>query len=79
MNEAFLKKAARPLIVIATLIWGSTFFIMKDTLDDVDLMFLLAFRFTFAAVLLALVFWKKWRGVDRSYCPVNICTTRKMP
>ena len=54
MNEAFLKKAARPLIVIATLIWGSTFFIMKDTLDDVDLMFLLAFRFTFAAVLLAL-------------------------
>ena len=67
MNEAFLKKAARPLIVIATLIWGSTFFIMKDTLDDVDLMFLLAFRFTFAAVLLALVFWKKWRGVDRSY------------
>lgn len=67
MSEALLKKAARPLIVVATLIWGSTFFIMKDTLDDVDLMFLLAFRFTFAAVLLALVFWKKWRGVDRSY------------
>ena len=44
MSEALLKKAARPLIVAATLIWGSTFFIMKDTLDDVDLMFLLAFR-----------------------------------
>ena len=67
MNEAFLKKIARPLIVVATLIWGSTFFILKDALDDVELMFLLAFRFTFAAVLLALVFWKKWRGVDRSY------------
>ena len=62
-----LKKAARPLIVVATLIWGSTFFIMKDTLDDVDLMFLLAFRFTFAAVLLALVFWKRWKGIDPSY------------
>ena len=37
MSEALLKKAARPLIVVATLIWGSTFFIMKDTLDDVDL------------------------------------------
>ena len=59
MNEAFLKKIARPLIVVATLIWGSTFFILKDTLDDVELMFLLAFRFTFGAVLLALVFWKK--------------------
>ena len=67
MSEALLKKAARPLIVVATLIWGSTFFIMKDTLDDVDLMFLLAFRFTFAAVLLALVFGKRWKGIDSSY------------
>lgn len=67
MSEALLKKAAKPLIVVATLIWGSTFFIMKDTLDNVDLMFLLAFRFTFAAVLLALVFWKRWKGIDPSY------------
>lgn len=67
MNETILKKIAKPLIVVATLIWGSTFFILKDTLDDVDLLFLLAFRFTFAAVVLALVFWKRWKGIDRSY------------
>lgn len=67
MNESVMTKLARPFIVVATLIWGSTFFILKDTLDDVDLMFLLAFRFTFAAVLLALVFWKRWRHIDRSY------------
>jgi drug/metabolite transporter (DMT)-like permease len=67
LNETVLKKIAKPLIVIATLIWGSTFFILKDTLDDVDLMFLLAFRFTFAAVVLALVFWKRWKTIDRSY------------
>lgn len=66
MNEHLLKKLAKPLIVIATLIWGSTFFIMKDTLDSVDLQFLLAFRFTFAAVILAVVFWKRWKGMDRS-------------
>lgn len=66
MNENFLKKCAKPLIVIATLIWGSTFFIMKDTLDTVDLQFLLAFRFTFAALILAGVFWRHWRGIDRS-------------
>ena len=52
MNETILKKLAKPMIVLATLIWGSTFFIMKDTLDSVDLMFLLAFRFTFAAAVL---------------------------
>lgn len=67
MSEATLTKLARPLIVLATLIWGSTFFILKDTLDEVNLLFLLAFRFTFAALLLALIFCRKWRHVDRSY------------
>lgn len=67
MNEAILKKLARPLIVIATIIWGSTFFILKDTLDDVSVYFMLAFRFTVAAVVLALAFWKKWKTIDKSY------------
>ena len=64
MRESTLKKLAKPMIVLATLIWGSTFFILKDTLDDVDLMFLLAFRFTLAAGILALLFWKRWKGLD---------------
>ena len=66
MNENLLKKLARPMILVATIIWGSTFFILKDTLDSVDLQFLLAFRFTLAAAILALVFWKSWKGMDRS-------------
>ena len=66
MHESLLKKLAKPLIIIATLVWGSTFFILKDTLESVDLQFLLAFRFTMAAVVLALVFWKHWKGMDRS-------------
>ena len=67
MTENILKKLSKPMIVIATLIWGSTFFILKDTLDDVDLMFLLAFRFTLAAGILALVFWKHWKDMDLRY------------
>lgn len=67
MSETILKKLAKPLIVTATLIWGSSFFIMKDALDSVDLMFLLAFRFSLSAVILALVFWKRWKAIDRSY------------
>lgn len=65
MNEAILKKLARPLIVIATVIWGSTFFILKDTLDDVSVYFMLAFRFTVAAALLAVVFRKRWKAADK--------------
>lgn len=67
MNEVVLKKLARVLIVIATIIWGSTFFILKDTLDNVSVYFMLAFRFTLAAVILALVFRKRWKGIDKSY------------
>lgn len=67
MNEALLKKFAKPLLLIATLIWGTTFFIMKDTLDTVSAQFLLAFRFTFAAAVLALVFFRRWKEIDRSY------------
>lgn len=67
MNEAVLKKFARPLIVLATLIWGSTFVIMKNTLDSVPTFYLLAFRFTVATLILGLVFWKKWRLLDRRY------------
>ena len=64
MNEDTLKKLAKPMIVAATLIWGSTFFILKDTLDDVDLMFLLAFRFSLAAAVLARVFRRRWKAMD---------------
>ena len=67
MNETILKKLSKPMIVLATLIWGSTFFILKDTLDDVDLMFLLAFRFSLAAVILAVVFWKNWKVMNLRY------------
>ena len=67
MNETALKKLAKPMIVAATLIWGSTFFILKDTLDDVDLLFLLAFRFSLAAGILALVFRKRWKAMDLRY------------
>lgn len=67
MSEAMLKKLARPMIVLATIIWGSTFFILKGALDDVSVYFILAFRFTLAAVVLSLVFWEKWKGMDKGY------------
>ncbi len=67
MNETTLKKLAKPMIVTATLIWGSSFFLVKDAVDDVDPMFMLAFRFALGAVLLAVVFWRQWRNMDWGY------------
>lgn len=67
MNESTLRRFAKPLIILATLIWGSSFVVMKDTLDALPTFYLLAFRFTAAAIILGLVFWKKWKLMDKGY------------
>ena len=61
MSEAVMRRLARPLLFLAAFIWGTSFFIMKNTLDAVPPFWLLVFRFTTGAVLLGLFCWKKWR------------------
>lgn len=67
MKDSTLNKLAKPLLVLATLIWGTSFVIMKNTLDDVPVLFLLAFRFLLAAAILAAVFYKSWKNLNKSY------------
>ncbi len=52
------------LMVTATVIWGSSFLIMKQSVDNIPVFFLLAVRFTMGAGLLALVFFKRWKRMD---------------
>lgn len=52
------KVLARLAILLATVIWGSSFVVLKSTLDFLPILFILAFRFLVAGVLLSLVFWK---------------------
>lgn len=47
------------MLFSAAFIWGSSFFIMKNTVDVVPPDYLLAIRFSTAAILLALVFIKR--------------------
>ncbi len=49
----------RLLIVAATLIWGSSFVVVKDMTESVDPAWILIIRFAMAAVILALVFIKR--------------------
>lgn len=65
MSEHAIQKLAKPMLVLATLIWGSSFVVMKNTLDNIPVFFLLGFRFTMAAGILALVFWKRWKTFDK--------------
>lgn len=63
----------RLLLVFATIVWGSSFVIVKDTTDAISPAWLLVMRFALATVLMAVVFIKKrnlffdrghvWRGL----------------
>lgn len=67
MSEVWMKKLAKPILFTAAFIYGTSFFIMKDVLDAVPVQFLLAMRFTVAAVLLGLICWKKWKRMTPDY------------
>ncbi len=47
------------LLFLATLAWGTSFVILKDTIEEVPAMYVIAIRFLFAGVIMALVFYKK--------------------
>ena len=67
MSPKTMRLLAKPMLFSAALIWGTSFFMMKNALDAIPVFFLLAIRFTAGAVLLALVGWKKWKDFTPDY------------
>lgn len=51
----------RAALLTAALIWGSSFFVMKDAVAGIPVFLLLAIRFTVGCGLLSMIFWKKWQ------------------
>lgn len=60
MSESRMRRLAKPLLFLAAFIWGTSFFLMKNTLDFVPTFWLLTFRFATGALLLGLLCWRKW-------------------
>ncbi len=54
-------------LFIAAFIWGSSFFIMKDTVDVFPPYILLGIRFTIASILLGIIFFKRLRQINYDY------------
>lgn len=67
MKETLMRRLAKPMLLTAALIWGSSFFMMKGAVDAIPAFFLLAVRFTGGAVLLGLASWKKWKLFTLDY------------
>lgn len=63
-QNGFLAKLC---LFVATIIWGTTFFIMEGTIQNIGVFTLLATRFTVAAVILALILSKRLLTIDKTY------------
>lgn len=59
------KVLASAGLLVASLIWGVSFVIVKNATEMVPTIYMLAFRFTIATVLLSIIFWKKLRQLNK--------------
>ena len=66
MNNTAKRFLPQLALFTAAMIWGSSFFIVKNTVDVFPTNYLLAIRFTAGSLLLALLFPKKLRQLDRT-------------
>lgn len=46
-------------LLLATVIWGSSYVVLKDTADTLPAMLIYAIRFLVAGAVLTVIFWKK--------------------
>lgn len=59
MNKKFITFAAASGLILVTIIWGAAFAVVKNSLDYVPPIYMMAFRFTIAGIVMSLVFIKK--------------------
>ncbi|KAA0258346.1 DMT family transporter [Deferribacter autotrophicus] len=56
-------------LIFISLIWGSTFIIVKEALENIDVFKFLTLRFGLASILMLVFVIKKFRDVRRSFIP----------
>ena len=52
-------------LLFCSLVWGGTFIVVKDALADVSIFTYIAVRFALAAAVMAVLFWRALRGLNR--------------
>ena len=62
-----LSLLGQGLIVLATLAWGSSFLILKETINEVPGFFVIAVRFISAGVIMGVIFIKKLIKCDKKH------------
>ncbi|HXF59514.1 MAG TPA: DMT family transporter, partial [Candidatus Saccharimonadales bacterium] len=60
------SRLAEGALVLITIIWGTTFPLLRTSLRILDPYDIVALRFTIAAVLIAAITWKRFRYLNRT-------------
>jgi len=67
MTDAAPKsRLAEASLVLITIIWGTTFPLLRTSLRILDAYDIVALRFTIAAILIAAIYWKRFRLLNRT-------------
>ena len=72
MRDSTTTRLAVLALVAVTAVWGSTFFLIRDLVQDVDPIDFLSVRFSVAAVLMAAVFWRQLRALTAARWRVGV-------
>ena len=67
MNKKTVSIFASAGLVLTAAIWGFAFVVVKDSLDYVGAVYMIAIRYSMAAIVMGLIFIKKWRLFDKRY------------
>lgn len=63
MTDRTKNVLAKIMSFVAAILWGSSFFVVKNTVDSIPPAYLLAMRFTIGTVVLTVIFHKRLKGV----------------
>lgn len=68
-----MARLAALVLIAVTAVWGSTFFLIRDLVRDVDPIDFLSVRFAVAALAMIVVFWRPLRALTRRQWLVGAC------
>ncbi len=74
MNSKFTSTLASIGLLLTAAIWGFAFVVVKDSLDYIGSFYMVAIRFSIAAIGLTLLFIKKLRKIDKKHLLMGAVT-----
>ena len=74
MNQKTTAFLASLGLVLTAAIWGFAFVVVKDSLDYIGAVYMIAIRYSMAALVMSLIFIKKWRQLDARYIRHGLIT-----